>query len=41
MHPQGLYGSAEEQEAKGLEKKGDMLDTDVEKRDEAWRNKQP
>jgi hypothetical protein len=40
MHPQGLYGSVEEQGAKGLAKKGDALDGDVEEREDGtWRQK--
>lgn len=39
MHPQGLYGSVDEQDAKGLVKKGDELDADVEKRDGTWRKR--
>ena len=40
MHPQGLYGTEKEQEAKGLAKKGDALDADVEEREDGtWRQK--
>ncbi len=39
MHPQGLYGSVDEQDAKGLVKKGDVLDADVEKREGTWRKR--
>ena len=40
MHPQGLYGTEKEQEAKGLVKKGDVLDADVEEREDGtWRKK--
>jgi len=38
MHPQGLYGTEKEQDAKGLVKKGDALDADVEEREDGtWR----
>ena len=40
MHPRGLFGSPKEQLAKGLVKKGNALDSDVEERDdETWRQK--
>ena len=40
MHPRGLFGSPQEQLAKGLVKKGDALDADVEEREDGtWRKK--
>ena len=40
MHPRGLFGSPKEQLAKGLVKKGDALDADVEElEDGTWRQK--
>ncbi len=36
MHPKGLYGTPEEQAAKGLTKVGDVLDDDVSNGPDGW-----